>query len=322
MHSLFYHLIAEGRTSTKAVLMGRELFNKIATSSYNPACTVTAVEYLAEWERKVEMYNEQQLDPDAQLRGLMLKSMLQNAVSHVPFLRDVASREHEAMLRGYHPYSYDDYKALLESNATTYDESKVGKRSVNKLNIIMDDVDNDEEQQEFEIHFTKGKVLGSTMNKETWNSLDKEEQALWDKLKDSTKRKILQYAKDGGASKRDKDKEAKVNVVALGEEEGSSSSEEPDTPSEDQEKVGDTDETHQVMKAAIIKNILEEAKSEAHPADVRRMMGKKTTKVKFTQIVEDDNSAADDEGSDLDAVDALIDAYWEDEDHEDFHRGD
>ena len=64
---VLYHLIAEGRTSTKAVLMGRELFNKIATSSYYPAGTVTAVEYLAEWERKVEVYNEQQLDPDAQL---------------------------------------------------------------------------------------------------------------------------------------------------------------------------------------------------------------------------------------------------------------
>ncbi len=68
--------------------------------------------------------------------------------------------------------------------------------------------------------------------------------------------------------------------------------------------------------------LLEEAKSEAHPADVRRMMGKKTAKVKFTQIVEEDDSLADDEGSDLDDVEALIDAYWEDEDHEDFHRGD
>ena len=141
---VLYHLIAEGRTSTKAVLMGRELFNKIATSTYNPAGTVTAVEYLAEWERRVETYNEQQLDPDAQLRGLMLKNMLQNAVSHVPFLRDVASREHESIIRGFHLYSYDDYKALLESNATTYDEFKVGKRSVNKLNIIMDEVDDDE----------------------------------------------------------------------------------------------------------------------------------------------------------------------------------
>jgi hypothetical protein len=315
---VLYNLIAEGRTSTKAILTGRDLFNKIATSSYSPAGTVTAVEYLAEWERKVEMYNEQQLDPDAQLRGLMLKNMLQNAVSHVPFLRDVASREQESIIRGYHPYSYEDYKALLESNATTYDESKVGKRSVNKLNVVLDDSD-DEEEQEFAIHFTKGKVLGSTMNKETWNSLDKEEQALWDKLKDTTKRKILQYAKDRATKK---EKEAKVNVVTLEDEEASSSSEEPDTPNKDQEKSDGGEETLQVMKTAIIKSILEEAKAEAHPGDVRRMMGKKTAKVKFTQRVKDEDLATCEGESDFEAVNALIDAYWEDDSQEDFHRGD
>jgi 1,2-phenylacetyl-CoA epoxidase PaaB subunit len=110
------------------------------------------------------------------------------------------------------------------------------------------------------------------MNKETWNSLDKEEQALWDKLKDTTKRKILQYAKDRATKK---EKGAKVNVVTLEDEEASSSSEEPDTPNKNQEKSDGGEETLQVMKTAIIKSILEEAKAEAHPGDVRRMMGKK-----------------------------------------------
>ena len=52
------------------------------------------------------------------------------------------------------------------------------------------------------------------------------------------------------------------------------------------------------------------------------MMGKKTAKVKFTCILEDEDSVDEDDGTDLDAVEALIDEYWEDEDQEDFHRGD
>jgi hypothetical protein len=101
---VLYNLVLEGRTSTKAVLMGRDLFNKIATSVYNPAGTQYAVDYIAEWEQQVEHYNDQQVDADAQLRGLMLKNLLQKAVAHVPYLRDVASREQEGIVRGLLPF--------------------------------------------------------------------------------------------------------------------------------------------------------------------------------------------------------------------------
>jgi hypothetical protein len=95
------------------------------------------------------------------------------------------------------------------------------------------------------------------------------------KLKDSSKRKILQYAKDRAGKK---EKEVKINMVEVTDTEPPPSSEEPDDPQDNQEKTEDTEETFQIRKAAIIKNILEEAKSEAHPGDVRRMMGKKTAK--------------------------------------------
>ena len=51
-----------------------------------------------------------------------------------------------------------------------------------------------EEIQETEIHMTRTKLPGASMNKDTWNSLRKSEQEIWDKLQDSTKKKILQYA--------------------------------------------------------------------------------------------------------------------------------
>jgi hypothetical protein len=222
-------------------------------------------------------------------------------------------------MRGFPPYSYDEYKALLESSAMTYDESKVGSRSVNNLSVVLDDEESEVEQSEFSIHVTKGKMPGSSMNKETWNSLDKEEQAILDKLKDSSKRKILQYAKDRAGKK---EKEVKINMVEATDTESPPSSEEPDDLQDNQEKTEDTEEIFQIRKAAIIKNILEEAKSEAHPGDVRRMMGKKTAKVKFTRILGDEDSVDEDDETNLEAVGALLDEYWKDEDQEDFHRGD
>ena len=201
----------------------------------------------------------------------------------------------------------------------TYDESKVASRSVNHHTIVSDDEESEVEQSEFSIHVTKGKMPGSSMNKETWNSLDKEEQAIWDKLKDSSKRKILQYAKDRAGKK---EKEVKINMVEVTDNELPPSSEEPDDSQDNQEKTEDSEETFQIRKAAIIKSVLEEVKSEAHPGDVRRMMGKKTAKVKFTRILEDEDSVEEDDEANLDAVEALIEDYWEDEDQEDFHRGD
>jgi hypothetical protein len=151
-------------------------------------------------------------------------------------------------MRGFPPYSYDEYKALLESSAMTYDESKVASRSVNHHTIVSDDEESEVEQSEFSIHVTKGKMPGSSMNKETWNSLDKEEQAIWDKLKDSSKRKILQYAKDRAGKK---EKEVKINMVEVTDTESPPSSEEPDDPQDNQEKTEDTEETFQMSSSLL-----------------------------------------------------------------------
>jgi hypothetical protein len=66
-----------------------------------------------------------------------------------------------------------------------------------------------------------------------------------------------------------------------------------------------------------ITDAISKARKEAHPADIRRMLGKPNAQVKFTRIIEEDS----DEESNTDDLDALIDQYWESED-EDFPRGD
>jgi hypothetical protein len=68
-----------------------------------------------------------------------------------------------------------------------------------------------------------------------------------------------------------------------------------------------------------IKDVIKQARKEAHPGDTRRLMGKKkTAQVKFATIVE----KGDDSSYDSEALDALIEEYWDDTDATDFHRGD
>jgi hypothetical protein len=286
---------------------------KITTSTYDPSKSMTATVFLSEFEKLVEMYNEQQTEDECRLGGMMLKNLLQNAFSKVAYLRDVANREQEMAVRGFPMFTYETYKQLLSSAATIYDETKVSRtRSVNFVDSL-DDTEEGTPVQEMSDHelfvnVLKGKTPGSTMNKETWNSIDKNDQAIWDKLGDGTKKKILQYAYDR-AQKRVTN--AKVNKTSISEEPTDDAN---DVPADQDNDI--PEEEFQIMKTEIT-DAISKARKEAHPADIRRMLGKPNAQVKFTRIIEEDS----DEESNTDDLDALIDQYWESED-EDFPRGD
>ena len=313
---VLYHLINEGTTSTKAVLTGRLLFTKITTARYDPSKPTTAVDFISGFEKDIETYNDQQQDPTCMIGGMMLKNLLQNAFSQVPYLRDVATREKEMAIRGYSMFDYEEYKTLLESASTVYDETKLS-RARTSINFVdthteppEDDQDTDEMNPEFSVNVTKGKIPGSSMNKETWNSIEKDDQAIWDQLQDSTKKKILQYACDRAQKKPTT---GRINHTSISEDHA-----EDNTDAEDNQDHHISEEEFTIMKTEI-DDVINKARKEAHPADVRRMMGKKkTAQVKFTTILEDDDEETSYEDDELDY---LLNQYWDD-DEEDFHRGD
>ena len=318
---VLHELIHEGMNSTKAVLTGRNLFTKITTSIYDPSKSMTAVHYISNFEKLVEAYNDQQQDPDCMIRGMMLKNLLQNAFSGIPYLRDVAAREQEMAVRGFPMFDYEAYKALLESAATVYDETKVSRsRSVNVVDAHEENAD---ETNETSINVMKGKVPGSTMNKETWTSIDKNDQAIWDQLQDATKKKVLQYASDRA---RKKATTGKVNQTSVVEPTTETSDE-----ANDEQDLNISDDEFKIMKTEI-NDVIGKARKEAHPADVRRMMGKKNAQVKFTKIVDGGSNAqvkftkivdgeSDDDSDDSGDLSEILDQYWYSDD-EDFHRGD
>jgi CBS-domain-containing membrane protein len=145
------------------------------------------------------------------------------------------------------------------------------------------------------------------MNKETWNALAKKEQDIWDQLEDATKKKILQYAIERAQKKSSA---ASVNQVSTSETQTDNG---VGPPSSDIE-VSASDEDFRIMNTEI-KDVIKQARKEA----TRRLMGKKkTAQVKFATIVE----KGDDSSYDSEALDALIEEYWDDTDATDFHRGD
>ena len=316
---VLYNLVLDGVTSTKAVLTARTLFTKITAATYNPSGSMTAVEFISNFESNVITYNDQQSDPSCELHGMLLKNLLQNAFAHVAILRDVTAREQEMIVRGLPPFTYESYKTVLESAAAVYDESKVTRRNVNNVGILdgaefsdtQDELHSFEGLQEAEIHMSRTKLPGASMNKETWNALAKKEQDIWDQLEDATKKKILQYAIERAQKKSST---ASVNQISTSE---TQTDDGVGSPSSDTE-VFASDEDFRIMNTEI-KDVIKQARKEAHPGDTRRLMGKKkTAQVKFATIVE----KGDDSSYDSEALDTLIEEYWDDTDATDFHRGD
>jgi hypothetical protein len=243
---------------------------------------------------------------------MLLKNLLQNAFAHVAILRDVTAREQEMIVRGLPPFSYESYKTVLESTAAVYDESKITRRNVHNVGILDDTELSDihEEPQESEIHMTRTKLPGASMNKDTWNKLGKSEQEIWDQLQDATKKMILQYAVERAQKKSST---ASVNQVSTSDTQTDNG---VGSPGDDSEASA-SDEDFRIMNTEI-KDVIKQARKEAHPGDARRLMGKKTAQVKFATIVEAD----DDSSCDSETLDALVGEYWDDTDATDFHRGD
>jgi hypothetical protein len=304
-------LAIQGCRSTEAILAGRTILMNLTREQFDPRGKRSALLFITHFEEQVEKYNDQQTDPDLLLNETQLKNWLQTSLSQVSALHAVANREHEDMIRGGRPLTYDEYLQAIKGSATLYDQKRNGTRSIHMADTT-DDARQDflDEITELMVNVTKRRTPGATMNKDTWKSISKEGQEIWDKLSSSDKQKILQYAMKRGTSKGT----ATVNEAVL------SIGEEPEEVGEVAMDQGDElidDEVHEAeVNAAISK-----AKAEAHPGDVRRVLSQKSkaknkvSEVKFAQWHDDEDSV------NSDMQDQLATSYWDSDsdDDPDFH---
>ena len=167
-----------------------------------------------------------------------------------------------------------------------------------------------ESMTKYFVNMTKKRAPGTTMNKETWQNISEEGKSIWDKLNNSDKQKILQYAMKRAAAKE----AISVNQTMIQASDDEMEEFEDARPPPDTENVQDTTELE-------INQAVSKARNEAHPVDVRRVLSgptkkRATTKVKFAQWI----TKEDDEDGGSDGADQLIeDEYdWEPGDDQDF----
>jgi hypothetical protein len=298
--AVLLELAEEGMLSTFAVLSGRELLRKLTSMKFDPrGGKETAMAFITRFETMALQYNKQQEDEDSQLTDTFKKNLLTAGVSTVAILRAVSDREQEALMRGGRPFGFNEYLAILKTAATLYDESAMGRRSVNLTELEFNqeettDEDIVEEINEFLVNVMRRRVPGASMNKETWESLSADGKATWDKLDEADKRKVLQYALG-----RAKKESIEANVTETTEANA--------TDNETEEVTGAGTFTEAEINQAIT-----QARKDAHPGDTRRVLGGKgkprgKVQVKNINFTVPEDTIQDPEGLELERA---MDRYW------------
>jgi hypothetical protein len=219
-------------------------------------------DFLIAFDELMTLYNKQQSHPDLHINWHQRRTYLQNAISPVKSLRDVADRETDRLVMGGTPFTYEQYMEALKSAATRIDEGRVGrsKREINMTHQEHEPVKEEECEPDIEYlinELKRGGFKGKRtlkMNAETWKSLSPEAQEIWDKLEQDMKSKIL-GSRVTKVNKTLTTPSRKVNIV--------------ETVDDDEESQDESEEKPSIQ----VNNVLARARSEAHPGDPRRMMG-------------------------------------------------
>jgi hypothetical protein len=266
-------LADQAKKSTEAVLAGRRTMAQISNQRYDPK-TGSALAFITKFEEVIEAHNMQQVEPEMILTGAMKKSFLQSSLANVMMLRAVTDRENDMIVRGGKAFTYDEYLQAAKASAALYDQKSSGQRmtSVNKTETSTAESTIVDEITEYFVNMTKKRAPGATMNKETWQAISEDGKAIWDKLTNSDKQKILQYAMKRAAAKEP----VSVNQTMIQEVDQVFASTEEESPT----GIPDTNEALE----AEINQAISKARSEAHPGDVRRVLSGKPKKNSVTQV--------------------------------------
>ena len=227
--AIFKKLSNHAKTSTQASIDTADLLSYITSVKlHNTNWRGTTNAFILHWCDKVRVY-ESLVPLSDHFTGNVKLIMLQNAVAGISELNQVKVQSFHDEVHGKGRLSYDEYKSLLLSAATTYDAKRGlskgrAARTVNESEIMADTIveydssnslsynvnihdlstndddityDIDTDFSSLQIHQTdrKPQPFRPSMSKEKWNNLSKTEKELWDKFSPQTKAMILGISK-------------------------------------------------------------------------------------------------------------------------------
>ena len=219
--SIFEQLQIHARASTQASLDNADLLSYITTTKlHDSKWRGTSHSFILHWCDQVRTY-EDMIPPVDHFTGNLKMAMLQNAVSGITELHQVKVQSAHDVAHGNSPLSYEQYKTLLLSTASTYDARKGLARSrpsrlvhetdldpaptlsanVHTIDDTNDDIfyDIDTDLATLEINETRQPArrpasnprFQPKMSRDKWQSLSPAEQSCWDQLSAKAKATIL-----------------------------------------------------------------------------------------------------------------------------------
>jgi hypothetical protein len=298
------------RNSTYAIIVTREMLQEIITTRLNfKTWTKSAYEFVVTLDQMFELYNNQQSNVHLHINESMKRTYMQNALMGIRAFQEVTDRETDRMIMGGTPFNYNEYMTAVKSVASKIDVTRKSKNSRDVNLHLLDDEgieDIDLSSREYDINEVKRKFrnpsdYASQMNKETWTSLSKETQEIWDNISKEDKAKLLNYGMKRA------ERATKTNVHELEDKKDITVNTHEITPPEEDLGSEESKDSTGDNGSINVNNVLTGIRSEAHAGDPRRMMGtsqpavKKSLEARMARLYrnyEDDESSRSSDESD------------------------
>lgn len=280
---VFIQMTDHVKKSTYAMIITRDMLKQIVTARLNiKTWTKPTYEYIVALNQMFELYNKQQSNPSLHINEHMARAYMQNALSGVKMFQEVTERETDRMITGGVPFTYEEYMISIKSTASKMDALRA-TRSTRDANVMLYGEPNDDSDDPppttrrdinmaelYEIYEAKRRTFrdpssfADTMNKETWNSLTKATQEVWDTITKEDKAKILEHA----MKRAERRSQANSHTIEDSKTISANVHEVKDDDTEGKDTL-----TEEEKPSISINNVLTGARSEAHAGDPRRVMG-------------------------------------------------
>ena len=284
---VFIQIIEHVKNSTHATITNKDLHRNIVTSKLSLKTWVKPVyDWVLGFLQSIELYNNQQRNPRMLINEDMARIHLENALSGIKAFQDVTERETDRVVQGGTPFSFEEYVTSVKSVATRVDITRAS-RSSREANVHTYGEHADADLEEwsarndlYEINEAKrqnprgASSYGAQMNKETWDSLTKPTQEVWDTLPPEEKLKILSYGEQRAAKRA-----ASANLHVTEDARQISANVHDTQEEKDEEESHSKSEDNPSIK---VNNVLTELRNDTHPGDPRRIMGSSKPSTKNT----------------------------------------
>ena len=266
--------------STAGRIVAARLLAFLTSANLDSSWNKPYSQFITEWVAKAEQYNEM-CGPDAQLHESALMHMLQRAVHPIPFLRQLTNQEHLSLTKGDDPLTFDGYYNLLLSTAITHDSG--GGRGQRGAFVTQRGDDTDDMGLEIDSHHASAdhdeteaisRIVHSVETRprlpdQVFSSFTAEDRKQWIGLSRDGKQQIVKLLKDS----KDNTRRTVNNAIVADPE---------DTGSDEESQPEETDATADttVVTANQAQSSTPSPSSDAHPADLRRVLAQKVQKRK------------------------------------------